>query len=100
MTNPRFISYYKAQDILPEQEWDTFLESLRTPLPTTFRVAGSRQTAYTLNENIKNIYVPMLNDVVFEAQNIPPPVQIPWCVISSRVFAWYISLAATGILKV
>jgi hypothetical protein len=43
MNNARFESYYKTQAIIPEDQWDAFLDSLREPLPTTFRVAGSRQ---------------------------------------------------------
>jgi multisite-specific tRNA:(cytosine-C5)-methyltransferase len=44
MKNDRFEKYYKAQNILSEDEWDAFMESMREPLPTTFRVAGSRQS--------------------------------------------------------
>lgn len=43
MNNERFSSYYKAQKIVPEDEWELLLDSLREALPTTFRVAGSRQ---------------------------------------------------------
>lgn len=43
MENDRFFAYYKAQKIVPEEEWDTFVDALRQHLPTTFRVAGSRQ---------------------------------------------------------
>lgn len=43
MHNERFEKYYKTQNILADGEWDKFMESLRDDLPTTFRVAGSRQ---------------------------------------------------------
>jgi multisite-specific tRNA:(cytosine-C5)-methyltransferase len=43
MNNQRFTTYYKAQEIIPDTEWDLFMESLKTPLPTTFRIAGIRQ---------------------------------------------------------
>lgn len=43
MHNERFATYYQAQKIIPEDEWETFMDSLRRPLPTTFRIAGSRQ---------------------------------------------------------
>lgn len=43
MHNERFDKYYKAQNILEDDEWSQFMDSLRAPLPTTFRVAGSRQ---------------------------------------------------------
>ncbi|KAK1226168.1 tRNA (cytosine-5-)-methyltransferase ncl1 [Marasmius sp. AFHP31] len=78
MNNERFAAYYKAQDILPEEEWESFLDALRSPLPTTFRVAGSRLTAQSLNKAITDTHVPMLSDVSFEGQKIPPPVQLPW----------------------
>ena len=44
MNNERFEKYYKAQNVLSEDEWENFMESMREPLPTTFRVAGSRQS--------------------------------------------------------
>ncbi|ESK92221.1 trna (cytosine-5-)-methyltransferase [Moniliophthora roreri MCA 2997] len=78
MRNGRFVAYYKAQNILPEEEWEPFLEAFRTPLPTTFRVAGSRLTANSLNKTITDVHVPLLSDVEFESQRIRPPVQIPW----------------------
>ena len=44
MHNERFESYYKAQNVLSDDEWESFLESMKEPLPTTFRVTGSRQS--------------------------------------------------------
>ncbi|KAF7323657.1 tRNA (Cytosine-5-)-methyltransferase [Mycena kentingensis (nom. inval.)] len=78
MTNERFSTYYKAQNIVPDEEWEEFIDALRTPLPTTFRVAGSRLTAQSLNATIRDVHVPNLRDVVFEDQPVEPPVQIPW----------------------
>ncbi|KAF8906542.1 S-adenosyl-L-methionine-dependent methyltransferase [Gymnopilus junonius] len=78
MENERLFAYYKAQNIVPEEEWPAFVEALRQHLPTTFRVAGSRQIANTLNSMIKDLHVPSLSNVIFEGQDIPPPVQIPW----------------------
>lgn len=45
MKNDRFEKYYRAQGILGVDEWEQFMNSMREPLPTTFRVAGSRQFA-------------------------------------------------------
>ncbi|KAH9477926.1 Multisite-specific tRNA:(cytosine-C(5))-methyltransferase trm4b [Psilocybe cubensis] len=78
MSNERLFAYYKAQNIVPEEEWDVFVDALRQHLPTTFRVAGSRQVANSLNSIIKDTHVPSLSNVTFEGQRIPPPVQIPW----------------------
>ncbi|KAH7924716.1 S-adenosyl-L-methionine-dependent methyltransferase [Leucogyrophana mollusca] len=78
MHNERFTAYYKAQHIIPDDEWDHFMESLRSPLPTTFRVAGSRETARVLNGAIEETYVPLLSNAEFEGERVPPPSQIPW----------------------
>ncbi|KAH0834903.1 S-adenosyl-L-methionine-dependent methyltransferase [Lanmaoa asiatica] len=78
MHNERFTTYYKAQKIIPDDEWETFMDSLRHPLPTTFRIAGSRHIAQTLGNTIKETYVPLLHNVTFEDEVIPPPAQIPW----------------------
>ena len=48
MTNERMEKYYKAQNILPDDEWEAFMNSMRELLPTTFRVAGSRQSVVML----------------------------------------------------
>ncbi|TBU24699.1 S-adenosyl-L-methionine-dependent methyltransferase [Dichomitus squalens] len=78
MHNERLEKYYKAQNILPDEEWEPFLNAMRDPLPTTFRVAGSRQAARLLNDIIKDVHVPHLGDVVFEGEAVSPPQQIPW----------------------
>ncbi|EKM56700.1 uncharacterized protein PHACADRAFT_172372 [Phanerochaete carnosa HHB-10118-sp] len=78
MHNERFETYYKAQNILGEDEWDSFLERMREPLPTTFRVTGSRQVAQLLNDMIRETHAPQLASVVFEGEAVSPPKQIPW----------------------
>ncbi|KAF9444637.1 cytosine-5--methyltransferase, partial [Macrolepiota fuliginosa MF-IS2] len=78
MVNDRFFSYYKVQNIVPEEEWESFLGAIRSHLPTTFRVAGSRETANTLNSAIRDVHVPALSDIEFEGQKIPPPEKLPW----------------------
>ncbi|KAL4073670.1 S-adenosyl-L-methionine-dependent methyltransferase [Scleroderma citrinum] len=78
MDNHRFTAYYKAQNIIPDQEWDLFMDALRRPLPTTFRITGSRDIAHALGDAIQQIYVPILNNVVFEGETVPPPAHIPW----------------------
>ncbi|GBE83565.1 Multisite-specific tRNA:(cytosine-C(5))-methyltransferase trm4b [Sparassis crispa] len=78
MHNERFEKYYRAQSILTDDEWQEFMETMRNPLPTTFRVAGSRQAARLLNGTIKDTHVPHLAGVVFEGESVSPPSQISW----------------------
>ncbi|CDO68595.1 hypothetical protein BN946_scf184996.g26 [Trametes cinnabarina] len=96
MKNERFEKYYKAQNILPESEWDTFLEKMKDPLPTTFRVAGSRQAARLLNDTIKGVHVPHLGGVVFEGESVSPPQQIPWY---PEGLAWQFNVAKKVLRK-
>ncbi|CAK5272960.1 unnamed protein product [Mycena citricolor] len=70
MNNHRFETYYQTQNIIPGDEWDAFMASLRLPLPTT--------NAQSLNKILSDIHVPSLSGVVFEDQHVVPPVQIPW----------------------
>ncbi|KAJ2912919.1 hypothetical protein MD484_g7500, partial [Candolleomyces efflorescens] len=79
MHNERFTRYYKKQSLFnDEKEFEEMLDAMRRHLPTTFRVAGSRQTAHSLNQTITDVHVPGLSDIVFEDEKIPPPVQLPW----------------------
>ncbi|TFK82297.1 S-adenosyl-L-methionine-dependent methyltransferase [Polyporus arcularius HHB13444] len=96
MHNERLEKYYKAQNVLPEEEWDQFLETMRNPLPTTFRVAGSRQAARLLNDTIKDVHVPHLAGVVFEGEAVSPPQQIPWY---PEGLAWQFNVAKKVLRK-
>ncbi|GJE86312.1 RsmB/NOP family class I SAM-dependent RNA methyltransferase [Phanerochaete sordida] len=96
MHNERFEAYYKAQNVLSEGEWDAFLESMKEPLPTTFRVTGSRQVAQLLNDMIKDTHAPQLAGVVFEGEAVAPPKQIPWY---PDGLAWQLNVAKKVLRK-
>ncbi|WVO13356.1 hypothetical protein L204_100971 [Cryptococcus depauperatus] len=76
--NLAFEQYYKAQGIMTPEEWPQFMESMKTELPLTFRVTGSRAHAETINDMIKTIYVPNMQNVEFEGKTYAPPLQLPW----------------------
>jgi hypothetical protein len=38
-TNALYETYYQEQRIVPEGEWEAFMQALRRPLPTSFRVS-------------------------------------------------------------
>jgi multisite-specific tRNA:(cytosine-C5)-methyltransferase len=79
MHNECFARYSKKQSLFDdEKEFEEMLDAMRRYLPTTFRVAGSRQTAHSLNQTITDVHVPSLSDIVFEDEKILPPVQLPW----------------------
>ncbi|KLO09985.1 cytosine-5--methyltransferase [Schizopora paradoxa] len=76
--NANFEKYYKAQGIVPEAEWDAFMQALRRPLPSTFRIAGHRDTREDIKKSIVETYVPQLQSASFEGEPLPVPKSIPW----------------------
>ncbi|WFD07759.1 multisite-specific tRNA:(cytosine-C(5))-methyltransferase [Malassezia vespertilionis] len=71
-------SYYLGQQIVPADEWDAFMESLRAPLPTTFRITSGKPTSRQLLDAMHDIYVPFLSNVEFEGERVVPPRQLDW----------------------
>ena len=76
--SPKFEAYYRGQGIVPDEEWDTFIESMRTPLPTTFRITSGKPTARQLLDAMNKIYLPFLSNVQFEGEKVTPPRQLEW----------------------
>ncbi|GAA5899683.1 tRNA (cytosine-C5-)-methyltransferase [Sporobolomyces salmoneus] len=77
-TNAKFEAYYKAQNIVPEAEWEELLTAFRRPLPTTFRLTTSRPTALALNKHIEKVYVPMMTGIQHEGVDLSPPKPLQW----------------------
>ena len=113
MANERFEKYYRAQKIIPDEEWEDFMSALRRPLPSTFRVAGHRQSVFnfvplsqtsylscrmadSLNDAIKNTYVPELQKATFENEPLPVPTSIPWY---PGGLAWQLNVARKSLRK-
>lgn len=76
--NPKFEAYYLGQEILPREEWDAFLEAMRTALPTTFRITSGKPTSRQLLDAMHDIYLPFLSNVEFEGEKVAPPRQLEW----------------------
>ncbi|KAI0251918.1 S-adenosyl-L-methionine-dependent methyltransferase [Lactifluus subvellereus] len=78
MKNAKFEAYYTKQLALHHDEWCRLMDICREPLPSTFRISGSRETAAVLTSVMEKTYIPHLSGVVFEDQPIPPPIPLPW----------------------
>ena len=48
--NEAFEEYYQYQKIVPDGQWDDFMASLRSALPTTFRINGTGKFAADLRD--------------------------------------------------
>jgi multisite-specific tRNA:(cytosine-C5)-methyltransferase len=78
MKNEKFDAYYRNQLAMDHDEWCRFLDVCREPLPSTFRICGTRETAAVLTSVVEKTYIPHLTGVVFEDQPIPAPLALPW----------------------
>ncbi|KAI8882372.1 S-adenosyl-L-methionine-dependent methyltransferase, partial [Backusella circina FSU 941] len=76
--NEKFKAYYKAQNILPEDEFDVFYEFIKTILPSTFRITGSRNVAEEILKVIETNYIPHLQNIVIDGNKIEPPQPLAW----------------------
>ncbi|KAL8280323.1 hypothetical protein RQP46_007240 [Phenoliferia psychrophenolica] len=95
-TNETFISYYKSQKIVPDGEWDEFIQALHDPLPTTFRITSCRDIAQPLNEMIKRVFVPFLTGIEHEGVPLSPPAPIAWY---PDELAWQLNIQKSAIRK-
>ncbi|KAJ6733592.1 hypothetical protein OIU74_005381 [Salix koriyanagi] len=55
--NSAFDEYYKEQGIVTAEEWDTFIEVLRTPLPAAFRINPSSQFCEDIKSQLENDFM-------------------------------------------
>ena len=65
-------TYYKAMNIIPEEEWDSFKKHCQENLPSTFRITGSRAHANEIKENFIKNHVSELQDAEFEGVKLTP----------------------------
>lgn len=78
VTSESFNKYYKAQGLIAEEEWESFMQVARSPLPMTFRITSSRDSSQAVNEHVKNEFVPHLSDVTFNGEKQTPPRVLEW----------------------
>eukprot|EP00300_Choanocystis_sp_HF-7_P007782 c15507_g1_i2.p1 GENE.c15507_g1_i2~~c15507_g1_i2.p1 ORF type:complete len:627 (+),score=118.61 c15507_g1_i2:100-1980(+) len=67
--NSDFEQYYLAQEIVPAEEWQDFMDSLQRPLPVCYRLCGSPNQAFTqqLHAVLKH-----LHSQIESTQGTPP----------------------------
>ncbi|KAF5480884.1 hypothetical protein F2P56_001590 [Juglans regia] len=75
--NPAFDEYYKEQGIVSPEEWDSFMQVLRKPLPAAFRINSSSQFCSDIRSQLENDFMKSLQAEVTdgEAEAIRP---LPW----------------------
>ncbi|KAG2222188.1 hypothetical protein INT45_014085, partial [Circinella minor] len=76
--NEQFKNYYKNQNILSEEEFDEFYKALQMPLPSTFRITGTRSHALSIQRLIKEVYIPAMEHITIDGSKVEPPTTLPW----------------------
>ncbi|KAJ3066386.1 tRNA (cytosine(34)-C(5))-methyltransferase [Podochytrium sp. JEL0797] len=76
--NATFEAYYKAQNIMTDEEWATNMEYLKTQLPTNFRFTGSKANASKILDLMKKNYFPSLENIEVDGEKVPAPQPLPW----------------------
>ncbi|XP_059307462.1 uncharacterized protein LOC132059021 [Lycium ferocissimum] len=76
--NPAFDDYYKEQGIVPTEEWDTFIGSLRTPLPAAFRINSSTQCYMDIRSKLENDFMKSIQAEGVDGSEIEGIKPLPW----------------------
>ncbi|KAM7276664.1 hypothetical protein ACFE04_018530 [Oxalis oulophora] len=76
--NAAFEEYYKEQGIVTEEEWDTFMDFLRKPLPAAFRINASSQFCSDIRLQLENDFSKSLQGEVIDGDEIEPIRPLPW----------------------
>lgn len=66
-SNEKFEHFYKEQNMFDTpEEWDVFMKHLRDPLPTTFRVTGTKSSAAEFRDMLYKRYLENLEMIEVE----------------------------------
>jgi len=96
----KFVTYYKNQNLIPEEEWDNFIAVMKTSLPTTFRITGGNVFAPEIRRKLENDFLSKdkLEPVTLEDGSIVnPPKPLPWYPENN---GWYFKATKKDIRKV
>uniref|UniRef100_A0A914EQX2 SAM-dependent MTase RsmB/NOP-type domain-containing protein n=1 Tax=Acrobeloides nanus TaxID=290746 RepID=A0A914EQX2_9BILA len=74
--NEQFFNYYRLQEIIPPNEWDMFIQTLREDLPSSFRIQNCLPEKETLIQYLEEKYFAPLRDL--NDESIHAPESIPF----------------------
>ncbi|XP_060186199.1 uncharacterized protein LOC132615602 [Lycium barbarum] len=94
--NPAFDDYYKEQGIVPTEEWDTFIGSLRTPLPAAFRINSSTQCYMDIRSKLENDFMKSIQAEGVDGSEIEGIKPLPWY---PENFAWQSNFSRNQLRK-
>ncbi|KAG8133131.1 hypothetical protein E2320_010946 [Naja naja] len=87
--NASFEHYYGQLGIVPQEEWESFLATLREPLPATLRITGYKSHANEILRCLKEKYFKEIENLVVDGQKIEMPQPLSWY---PEELAWHTNL--------
>ncbi|XP_068188857.1 RNA cytosine C(5)-methyltransferase NSUN2 [Antennarius striatus] len=76
--NKLFEQYYKELGLVPEGEFEQFLEAMREPLPATIRITGYKSHAKEILHCLKEKYFRDIQELEIDGQKIEAPQPLSW----------------------
>ncbi|XP_008293392.1 RNA cytosine C(5)-methyltransferase NSUN2 [Stegastes partitus] len=76
--NKLFEHYYKEQGLVPEEEFEQFMDAMREPLPATIRITGYKSHAKEILHCLKEKYFKDIQEVDIDGQKIEAPQALSW----------------------
>ncbi|XP_072303793.1 RNA cytosine C(5)-methyltransferase NSUN2 [Eucyclogobius newberryi] len=76
--NKLFEHYYKEQGLVPDGEFEQFMEAMREPLPATIRITGYKSHAKEILHCLKDKYFKDILDLDIDGQTIEAPQPLSW----------------------
>ncbi|XP_029369942.1 RNA cytosine C(5)-methyltransferase NSUN2 [Echeneis naucrates] len=76
--NKLFEHYYKELGLVPEGEFDLFMEAMREPLPATIRITGYKSHAKEILHCLKEKYFKDIQELEIDGQKIEAPQPLTW----------------------
>jgi len=76
--NPMFEKFYRAQKFCSDEEFDQTMAVLKTDLPASFRITGTRSHATELLKIIEGKYFKELTEFLAQGGDVVIPKALPW----------------------
>uniref|UniRef100_A0A3Q0RWP8 NOP2/Sun RNA methyltransferase 2 n=1 Tax=Amphilophus citrinellus TaxID=61819 RepID=A0A3Q0RWP8_AMPCI len=76
--NKLFEQYYKELGLVPEGEFEQFMEAMREPLPATIRITGYKSHAKEILHCLKEKYFKDIQELEIDGQKIEAPQPLSW----------------------
>ncbi|XP_071692152.1 uncharacterized protein [Rutidosis leptorrhynchoides] len=94
--NAAFDAYYKEQGIVGSEEWDSFIQCLRKPLPAAFRINSSSQFSTDIRSQLEDEFMKSLQGEVTDENDAEGIKSLPWYPDN---FAWQSSFSRMQLRK-